>query len=80
MELTREQLSFLTELRTGSRRAAAALDASMIGPLIRANLVRWDDDPAEAAKRREPPGSTFALTDLGEKYLADHEGRSRLTE
>ena len=52
----------------------------MIGPLIRANLVRWDDDPAEAAKRRRPPGSTFALTSLGAEFLAEHEARQREKE
>ena len=52
----------------------------MIGPLIRANLVRWDDDPAEAAKRRRPPGSTFALTSLGAQSLAEHEARQRPME
>ena len=45
MELTRLQLGFLIDLRTGACRAAAGLDAGVIGPLIRANLVRWDDDP-----------------------------------
>jgi len=48
-------MAFLADLRTGARRAVVALDASVIGPLIRANLVRWEDDPAEAARRREPP-------------------------
>jgi hypothetical protein len=80
MELTSEQLAFLVDLRKGACRAAAALDASMIGPLIRANLVRWDDDPAEAAKRRQPPGTTFTLTRLGEQYLAEQEVGGQLTE
>jgi hypothetical protein len=80
MELTRLQLGFLIDLRTGSCRAAATLDAGVIGPLIRANLVRWDDDPDEAAKRRRPPGSTFALTSLGAQSLAEHEARHRPTE
>ena len=75
MELTRLQLGFLIDLRTGACRAAAGLDAGVIGPLIRANLVRWDDDPAEAAKRRRPPGTTFALTSLGAQSLAEHEAR-----
>ena len=77
MELTRLQLDFLVDLRTGACRAVAGLDAGVIGPLIRANLVRWDDDPAEAAKRRQPPGSTFALTSLGAQSLAEHEARQR---
>jgi hypothetical protein len=80
MELTNEQMAFLAALRTGAQRAAAALDASMIGPLIRANLVRWDDDPAAAAKLRDPPGTTFTLTNLGEQYLLEHEARCRLAE
>ena len=55
MELTRLQLDFLVDLRTAACRVVAGLDAGVIGPLIRANLVRWDDDPAAAAKRRDPP-------------------------
>lgn len=73
-------MAFLFDLRTGACRAAAALDASVIGPLIRANLVRWDDDPAEAAKRRDPPGTTFTLTSLGEEHLLEHDARCRVTE
>jgi hypothetical protein len=70
MHLTREQLAFLTDLKKGTCRANAAQDASVIGPLIRANLVRWDVDPCEAAGRRNPQGSTFSLTLLGEACLA----------
>ena len=73
MELTSEQLACLADLRRGACRAVAALDASVIGPLIRANLVQWDDDPAAAARRRQPPGTTFTLTSLGEQCLAGHE-------
>ena len=80
MNLTREQLTFLTDLRMGACRAVAALSASVIGPLIRANLVRWDDDPSETARRRRPPGSTFTLTSLGEQCLAQHEAEQRLAE
>jgi hypothetical protein len=80
MELTRLQLGFLVDLRTGACRAVAGMDAGVIGPLIRANLVRWDDDPAEAARRRRPPGSTFALTGLGAQSLAEHEARQRPME
>ena len=71
MELTLEQLVFLADLRKGTRRATAAQDASVIGPLIRANLVRWEVDPSEAASRRNPQGSTFSLTPLGEACLAE---------
>jgi hypothetical protein len=78
MDLTREQLAFLTDLRRGTRRATSAQDASVIGPLIRANLVRWDDDPSAAAGRRKPPGSTFTLTPLGETCLAEHEAQGHL--
>jgi hypothetical protein len=80
MELTNEQMTFLADLRKGVCRAAAALDASMIRPLIRANLVRWDDDPAQAAKRRRPPGTTFTLTSLREQCLAEHEVKRQPTE
>jgi hypothetical protein len=66
-------MTFLVDLRKGTCRATAAQDASVIGPLIRANLVRWDVDPSEAASRRKPPGSTFSLTPLGESFLAEHE-------
>ena len=45
MEPTAPQLTFLADLRRGPRRADAHLDASMVGPLIRANLVQWDDEP-----------------------------------
>jgi len=79
MELTNEQMAFLADLRNGTCRAEAALDASMIGPLIRANLVRLDDDPAAAARRRRPPGTTFTLTGLGEQCLAEHEVRRQPT-
>jgi hypothetical protein len=75
MDLTREQLAFLTDLRTGACRAVAAMDASFIGPLMRTNLVRRDDDKSEAARRRLPPGTTFALTSLGEQRLAKHAGQ-----
>jgi hypothetical protein len=78
MDLTREQLAFLTDLREGTCRATAAQDASVIGPLIRANLVRWEDDPSDAGTRRRPPGSTFTLTRLGEACLAEHEAEGRL--
>jgi hypothetical protein len=73
MQPTAPQVTFLTDLRNGARRARAAMDASMVGPLIRANLVRWDDDPGAAARRRRPPGSMFTLTSLGVQLLADHE-------
>jgi hypothetical protein len=78
MDLTRKQAAFLADLRTGTRRATPAQDAIVIGPLIRANLVSWDDDPGAAQGRRDPPGSSFALTDLGAASLAMHEVRDRL--
>lgn len=80
MELTKAQLFFLADLRLGALRAVAALDACVIGPLIRANLVRWDDDPADVAMRRQPRRTTFALTSLGARYLAEHEACRRLME
>lgn len=80
MDLTRPQVTFLAELRKGTRRATAAQDAGAIGPLIRANLVRWEDDPRKATRRgprRSPLGSTFELTGLGEASLAAHEASER---
>ena len=71
MDLTQEQMAFLVDLKKGTCRATAAQDASVIGPLVRANLVRWEVDPSEAASRRNPKGSTFSLTPLGEAYLAE---------
>lgn len=52
MNLTQEQWMFLIDLRRGTCRATAAQDAGVIGPMIRANLVRWDVDPSVGAKRR----------------------------
>lgn len=75
MDLSREQLAFLIGLQKETCRATAAQDASVIGPLIRANLVCWDVDPSEAASRRNPAGSTFSLTPLGTAYLAEHEAQ-----
>jgi hypothetical protein len=72
MNLTRNQMTFLADLQQGTCRATAAQDASVIGPLIRANLVRWDVDPGKEATRRNPPGSSFTLTSLGEACLAEH--------
>jgi hypothetical protein len=80
MDLTREQMTFLADLRKGTCRATAAQDASVIGPLIRANLVRWDDDPSDAGTRRQPRDSTFTLTPLGEACLAEHEAQERLPD
>ena len=79
-DLTREQRAFLVDLRKGTRQATAAQDAVVIGPLIRANLVRWDDDPSDAGTRRKPRGTVFTLTPLGEACLAEHEARDRLPE
>src|ERR1700759_92427 len=75
MDLTREQMAFLIDLQEGTCRATAAQDASVIGPLIRANLVRWDVDPSAAASRRNPQGGTFSLTPLGEAFLAEHDAQ-----
>jgi hypothetical protein len=78
MQPTAPQVTFLNDLRNGARRASAAMDASMVGPLIRANLVRWDEDAGAAARRRRPPGSTFTLTSLGAQLLEDREARCAL--
>jgi len=75
LDLTPEQKAFLTDLRKGACRATAAQDAGVIGPLIRANLVRWDDDPRKATGNTKPSGSSFTLTSLGEACLAKHEAR-----
>jgi len=75
MDLTREQMAFLIDLKSGTCRATAAQDASVIGPLIRANLVRWDVDAGKAAGRRNPRGTTFSLTPLGEVCLAEREAQ-----
>jgi hypothetical protein len=80
MDLTREQVDFLADLRKGTCRASAAQDASVIGPLIRANLVRWDDDPSKAGTDRKPQGSSFTLTELGEASLAEHEEQNAVRE
>jgi len=73
IKLTEQQLAFLSELRQAPRCATAQLDALMVGPLIRANLVQWDDEPGDAARHRQPPGSIFTLTGLGALRLADCE-------
>jgi len=75
MDLSLPQLTFLADLRSGARRASARLDASMVGPLIRANLVQWDDEPGDAARRRQPPSTIFTLTEPGACLLADHEAK-----
>lgn len=79
LDLTPEQLAFLIDLRRGTCRATAAQDASVIGPLIRANLVSWDDVPSDGGTGRKPPGSTFTLTPLGEECLAVHDARGDLS-
>lgn len=76
MLLTQEQLTFLVDLRKGTRRATVAQDASVTGPLIRASLVRWDDEPSNAAELHQPPGTTFTLTGLGEASLAEYEAQA----
>lgn len=80
MHLTVQQLAFLMDLRKGARPAIAAQDASVIGPLIRADLVRWDDNPSETGTRRRPQGSSFALTETGALRLAEHEKQASLPE
>jgi len=77
MNLTPEQRAFLADLRQGTCRAVAAQDAGVIGPLIRADLVRWDVDPSAEAKHRNPAGSIFTLTPAGEVFLAAQEAQER---
>lgn len=71
MELTTAQLEFLCSLRQASVAAAYNVDASVVGPLIRANLVRWEDDAGAAARRSLTPRSTFTLTLQGVQLLVD---------
>jgi len=80
MDLTREQLAFLADLRKSARRATAAQDASVIGPLIRVNLVRWEDDPSKAAGCCESWGRTFTLTTLGEASLLEHDAHEHTAD
>jgi len=77
MDLTRKQLAFLADSRKGMCLATAAQDGTVIGPLIRADLVRWDDNPSEAGTRCKPLGSTFNLTPLGEVCLGEREAPER---
>lgn len=72
MDLTAKQLAFLADLRKGRCRATAAQDASVIGPLVRAHLVRWEEDTSEAETRHRPLGSSFTLTEVGALCLAEH--------
>jgi hypothetical protein len=46
MELTTAQLRFLSSLSRAPIAASHNVDAGMAGPLIRANLIRWEDDAA----------------------------------
>jgi hypothetical protein len=71
MELTEAQLKFLVSLSEAPVAAGHEVDASVVGPLIRANLVRWDDDAGAEAKRRLTPRSTFTLTPAGAQLLAE---------
>jgi hypothetical protein len=79
-DLTHDQFAFLAGLRKGRCPATAAQDAVVIGPLIRANLVRWDDDPSETGTLRKLRGTNFTLTSLGEVCLVEHQARERLLE
>ena len=76
MDLTHKQMIFLASLRRAPRRASPALDAGVIGPLIRAGLVHWHDDSSDAAKRCNPPGSIFTITGVGESSLAEREAKN----
>lgn len=73
LELTAAQLSYLRALSQHPAAATHNVDASVVGPLIRANLVRWDDDAGAPARRRLTPGSTFTLTPEGAQLLIDSD-------
>jgi hypothetical protein len=69
MQLTPAQWTFLADLRRGPRAAIACLDASMIGPLIRAELVAWTDDADHSSHHHAEPNASFALTLLGASHM-----------
>ena len=71
MQLTDAQWTFLQSLRQAPVAAVHEVDASVVGPLIRANLVRWDDDAGAEARRHLTPRSTFTLTPAGAQLLAE---------
>ena len=71
--LSASQLAFLIELQAAARPARADLDATMVGPLLRAGLVRWGSDPHKGQGAGRP--GTFVLTRLGARRLADHKAR-----
>lgn len=73
--LSAKQLAFLTELQVAARPAKADLDPIMIGPLLRAGLVRWGSDPLKPRGRWGSGSPTFVLTRLGARRLADHKAR-----
>jgi hypothetical protein len=72
MQLTPAQWTFMTDLLGGPRVAAACQDASMIGPLIRAELVAWTDEADRPPHRRAEPAASFALTLLGARHMGMH--------
>lgn len=76
MDLTAAQLIFLRALSQHPAAARRSVDASVVGPLIRANLVRWEDDAGATARRSLTPGSTFTLTPEGTQVLRDRSDAS----
>jgi hypothetical protein len=73
MQRTPAQWTFLADLARGSRATIACQDASMIGPLIRAELVAWTDDAGGPPHRRAEPNATFALTMLGARHTGGRD-------
>jgi hypothetical protein len=71
--LSAKQLAFLSDLRAAARPARADLDATMIGPLLRAGLVRWGGAPEKANGSTRHSHDTFVLTRLGARRLADYK-------
>ena len=72
-DLTSAQWSFLAGLRHGPHAATADQDASVIGPLIRSELVDWSDDVIVPRNRRMLPSATFTLTPRGAAHLVKRQ-------
>src|SRR5690349_6194723 len=65
--LTPEQITFLVSLLSGPRRTDDCHDAITVGPLLRLNLIAWDEPDHRLKGRRRP--STFTLSEAGIRAL-----------